>query len=709
VQDHDIFISGIVALCGRLGVDLMLIDDTADIDESAGLFRSRWMGVTQNIIRLRRIPFHGTSARTVELVKASGCLVTCSRPWEILFQKGKDKFSDNIVIRDSFRSYTGLDIGHPERCKVKVDLSYDAERTPLYREVHAAQQSIQSTMDQIEVRLAIAENNRGVATAPTPPKRDGEYIDLDSKLDELYVTKSMTTSLAKLCKAYVERVFHAILGSEGQKDLSKIKKLESNTNADLNWVVHDWSKDVKNGIRAVLFNEDVKSLDEKWKKIQTKLWENASTTINSKTLVDFRTNVWHPFWDGGWVEQKLTEEISKAQDQADPWLALFPRIEFFSLAMTTEESVVSFLLELLLAHVEWNNLFTEKSAILTVPTDKSSHANTSQQAASNTKSQTVLLLKFNTNGEKEKDCQKGCTDALVLFYRLLSSTQRQQLGIGVRTAYSEVGTPGRNRIGMSRSAERTFRDWPRQVSLFSREWITTVQYVLPRHDVRDALYMVPLPTGDATDEYWKKARQWLGVDLPYYKFGPAVAGTWYLGVLSGGNTDLAPDVMKEILSKDHELSRLLYRCGAPVSREFYSSKFIGEFNLAKEEKIPYADVMEKVYLPKEPAATPAPPAKGKENGTSRPEVIFPFYRTQIIKYLDVAPILYQLVCEVMRIQVKEEELKAPHDPDVNKVSPGYEEFRNKVINRVSKAFKQLDALYNEGDASLTSQQAGGGK
>ena len=97
--------------------------------------------------------------------------------------------------------------------------------------------------------------------------------------------------------------------------------------------------------------------------------------------------------------------------------------------------------------------------------------------------------------------------------------------------------------------------------------------------------------------------------------------------------------MKVILSEEYEKQRLLNRCGAPVSKELYSKEYIGNIQNAGNG-LPYADVMQAVEF---------------GNKADRPnKIYFPFHRTQIKEYLDVSAVLFDLVRNVMRIQVENE-------------------------------------------------------
>ena len=332
------------------------------------------------------------------------------------------------------------------------------------------------------------------------------------------------------------------------------------------------------------------------------------------------------------------------------WLKLMPEVAVFSFAQTSEESVVSLFLELLLAEVNWDVLFKN--------------------------SQTEDLI-FQDSQENRLEF----TYVLILFFSLLSRSQRRQVGIGSRGApFTDTGINFLERFSDRAdegSATNIYRAWPKQISLFARHWITTVPDLMPRYDIRKAIDIHPLPKGSVIFEksYWSKlkCRNKEPLDKQILEnYGPTVAGTWYLGILKGGNTDLGTDVMKVILSEEYEKQRLFNRCGAPVSAALYNKDFIGPkaerdnnngtVKICKKpntsnHELPYADVMQAVYCDfssksntkQEKSYTSTNP-KNEEQKT----IHFPFHRSQIKDYLEISAILYDLVRHVMRLEIQEE-------------------------------------------------------
>jgi hypothetical protein len=183
-----------------------------------------------------------------------------------------------------------------------------------------------------------------------------------------------------------------------------------------------------------------------------------------------------------------------------------------------------------------------------------------------------------------------------LFYSLLSPLQRRQIGIGSPAFNADIGT-GWGEYFFGKLNSNPYRDWPKQICLLSRQWITTVQDLMPNHDIRESVALEELPGGQASEDYWKNLQPEI---YNHRKLNCAVpvAGTWYLGVLNGGNIDLAPQVMKAVLSREHEEKRLLNRSGAPVSKSFYElPKANGETvagnadSPAYEHQLPYGNLV----------------------------------------------------------------------------------------------------------------------
>lgn len=729
VGKQNTFISRVAGLCAQHSVELMLVDDTADEESAIGLYRSQWTSIAQNVIRLRRLPFHGSEALTIEMIRASGRQIVVKRPQEILFDRGASGNEEKMMVRDSFRGFTGLSAGQPQRCTLKVDLSYDVERTPLHRDTLAMQRNLENTMDGVSVRVMgpgqwsgvnSAFNNLSDASRDTchVVSIDGVWLqrllemgvlarlteselrevvprnvrtaiwgnetepdfgpnltseDISKGLDQQYVTRSITTAMArierkfgrdclplqsgmhqdgfyyavpmrhnwgiltiaKLSRDYMRHVFGTLLPKAvseeetpasdemGKPPVSSgetepIVKLirqktdapgkggpEAGTRGELIGLMLAFLK----GIPGSVSSEPTDTV--LLRKVYDALWkESPEIALTWEDLAEFRTRFWHPFWQGGWIEKALNSLTNKVETKSDPWVYLFPRIDFFNFTMTTEESVVAFFLEILLAKVEWEVLFHEEE------------------------NQAIPLLSFQSGARTED----GFTQALLLMFRLLSSTQRRQISIGVRTGHDEIGVLRRN-AEAGFGADSSFADWPSSIALFSRQWVTSVQDLFPRYDIREKMRWCALPVSASDDTRAGEA------GAKPKDHGPTVAGTWYLGILRGGNADLGTDVMKELLSEEHELSRLLNRSGAPVTKQFYTEELIACKGKSVSSALPYADEVRKT-------CEDVGEGKGPFGKDAR---YYPFHRTRIVDYPEVSSVLYDLVREVMRLQSEDEQ------------------------------------------------------
>ena len=120
IENHQVFVSALLALCSHHGAEVMLVDDFAERADASGGMQSYWSGQAKNIIRLRRVSFQGLDTTTIELVAAGGRIITSTRPFELHVQKGLDDYSDTLEVEDGFRGYIGLSTGKLERCKLRA-------------------------------------------------------------------------------------------------------------------------------------------------------------------------------------------------------------------------------------------------------------------------------------------------------------------------------------------------------------------------------------------------------------------------------------------------------------------------------------------------------------------------------------------------------------------------------------------------------------
>jgi len=124
--------------------------------------------------------------------------------------------------------------------------------------------------------------------------------------------------------------------------------------------------------------------------------------------------------------------------------------------------------------------------------------------------------------------------------------------------------------------------------------------------------------------------------------GPTISGTWYLGALSGGNVDVATDVIRELVSEVHERDRMIQGSAAPVTKRFYES-FVPEASGGPARypryDAPYAKLVGLVCSSR----------GGREHTDDRQIPTFPFCRSRIREYTSISLDLVQLVRQVMEL------------------------------------------------------------
>jgi hypothetical protein len=719
VKDVEGFVSALVAMCQRQKVDLLLIDDTATKDETTANFHSRWRSMAQNIIRLRRVPFHGAETTTIEMVMVGGGrLIKLTRPHELVEKRelvGKQLQCDLDVL-DTFRGHTFLPSGEPVRCKVKVELCYDSENTPLYQEVLSMKQSIEAAMDGVDVKILGRGEWAGINSAfssLTSGSRDTCHVVAIDGIGLQHLLKSDSGAEQVLhmfsateLEALLPKQIQTIAGTKKEDtESTKLDKLRKaflsqyitrssyiamanfKNNADhpayfsaipmrQNWGVlavtelspyalkilaelfpySECKKDAKkNAEQDVSWTE----VEQNYRFLCYRLVKQSKPIVKWAEIASLRTGVWHSFWKQHNLEEAMTRNGIKHPN--DLWYLLFPRIDLFGIAMTSEESVVSFLIELLLAEVRWDMLFVPAIAPY---------------------NPIVGMLKLCVDNPNDVPSPESVTEyynkTLYLFYRLLSARQRRQLAIGVSASHEDIASNLSDQLSGKDGLEKQHKAWPRQTCLISRQWISTVTDMMPRYDVRKTIHLSPLPGGDVSQDNWMQFDFEDGFKKEDQQTGIPVAGTWYLGVLNGGNIDLAADVMKPILSKEQELKRLLFHSGAPVTRDICTHG---------TGKIPYIDAVGKIGVL---STTSASDVSKPSNAIKH---FFPFHRTQICNYSELSPILYDLVRNVMSIPLNDiEEDQLAHKWDSEKACV---RLKKEIKMHVKQAFLLISSIYND--------------
>lgn len=347
----------------------------------------------------------------------------------------------------------------------------------------------------------------------------------------------------------------------------------------------------------------------------------------------------------------------------EAWLSPTTTVHFFDIHRDTTESPVTFFLELLLAHADWKTLFEEKG---------------DPEHVANRNYSTALLLHVRT----DTDAQQAAVHALRILHGLLDPCQRREMGIGLMRR-SARHVPAARTVGEMESTEHIDPrfNYPASYSLLAREWLSTIPDVGARRDIRERIVLRHLPAAnDNTDENsermyrtivgspaaetaaypdeilgivkeaekkaWKKELHEMCENV-----GPTLSGTWYLGALSGGNLDVACDVIRELVSDYHERDRVISGGAGPVTVPFYTEGMISKPD-DPEHFIPYADIISR-YLRERRWRENATMAKSDKDPSfvSRPTSLptFPFCRSRIREYTSISLELTELIRHAMQI------------------------------------------------------------
>ena len=746
IDDTDLFVSNLAQLCRLRRIELMIIDDTATQSPTSGNISSHWISIAQNILRLKRVPFHGSEAVALELIRSHGRSPTTQRPQELRAEtvppppensraaEGHATRTDQdrepagfrewkLTLEDSFRGYTGLFTGKPERCSISVDLPYDQRHTPLYRDMMDTKRNLEALMEGIRVTVAGPEERPGVNSALS----NLAYVTHDTchvaSIDEVWMHRligdaGQPSGLAVLSPPEVERALPAhVLRRIAQEhpgapcDHWTIKKqyvTEAMTLSCLkaerpeavyalpfrhNWgvlavsiprrdalerlvrrilgyftrgaelpgatpdagAIEQWVGERLRALACVLLdNEDLyeglkdREIRDAAARMRNLLWGRATgqrLAVSWETLAFFKREVWDSV-----VASAECQAILRAGKRTEPqepeeaelfaelrkWFDPDTRLDFFDFDKATSESVVSFFLELLLTHTAWTDLFERDAGPGRTAEDYS----------------TAFLLKLKT-GDATK---VGLVKTLVLLHSLLSERQRREIAYGpVRREPSPAArdaAKGQSEADGPRPEPLTGRTerCPAAYALVSREWLSTVPDVGVYTDLRDRIERRPLPAaGDdlegnrllrliacrdpASAEPLSDFER--GLVGECRRHGVTLSGTWYLGALSGGNIELATDVIRELVSEYHERDRMNALSAAPVTREFYQYPKRGR--RGRHPDLPYARLLSYVYERRSDGAFP------------RGIPTFPFCRTRIREYTTISLELATLVRRAMQL------------------------------------------------------------
>ncbi|HUT35591.1 MAG TPA: hypothetical protein VNE39_19030 [Planctomycetota bacterium] len=737
MRDPTVFVSSLAQMCRVRQIELMIIDDTARQPATSGNITSNWISAAQNIIRLKRVPFHGTEAVALELIRAHGRSPRVTRPMELhseLITRPEEEERKahewQLRVKDSFRGYTGLFTGRPKRCRITVDLPYDRKDTPLYRDMMNTKANLVALMEGIKVNVNGPEERPGVNSAlrnltevshdtchvaavdeiwihsiigdesedpsvpshgpglarlpiqdlrkalfeqadePPKPSPRGSFQEIKNH----YVTESMTIACKKAkrpegfyavpfrhnwgvlavsqprrlaMQGLVESIRKAIAGAPGLEALDDLSRPMRPVDFS------EWGGESFVGLSCVLRDREP-SVDEITDKqlrslccaLRELIWEDGALPedVTWQTLVDFNLRVWDPIRKSPGYEKLHRDMAAQAQAAASlakgsldlrdfrQWFGRGTEVNFFDFDRGTPESIVCFLFELLLAHCDWDDLFLDVGE---QGTTKETYGTGSL----------LFLRTIPTPGQLP-----AMTNALTVMYRLLSPRQRREIAIGpvIRHRLRDADDSDARKRGRRPPLDSP----PSTYALISREWISTVPDLGAHRDIRERIVLRHLPPA-AEGEIVAKRRLRRVISEPKEPSpadeeellaeclgkGPTVSGTWYLGALSGGNVDVARDVIHELVSEYHERDRMITGGAAPVTKRFYRPFPASEEGSQARVpySAPYARLISLVYR-----------ERGDETN-SKHIPTFPFSRTRLREYTSTALELAKLVRQVMEI------------------------------------------------------------
>jgi hypothetical protein len=838
IHNSTLFVSNLAQMCLNAGADLMIVDDTAVQSSTSGHLSSQWSNYTRNIIRLKRVQFHGNETVLFEMVRVGSRNLITTQPQELRVHEepginSKTKISGRkLELRDSFRGFTQLFSGAPQRCKVAVDLAYDQVDTPLYQDVLTIRHNLESLMgEEIKVNLFGPEGRIGVNSALA----NLAYVTQDTchitTIDEVWLhriigTRRQPSGLINLSardfisakpeyqfiinpythtwEEYKQdtlslRTFVRLLA--GFPDSKNVEKLD-NTLIELvcdRYVTEALSLAYKKGkrdreIRAIPYRHNwgvfttvqpfstrlrrlvdtymkySRSLvrdDDKWawqvigyvldeEYADISLIESdiptiipLATNFVKTNLVKIITQLWSAIWksqDGDAVDfcwddlinfkryvwnvvvppiQRLISDFSSTpvvtKDTSDnPELILLKRhlhdidaVYFFDCDRSSDESLVSFFLELLLSHEDIETIFTIAEDPLTENPPS-----------------TASLLKFKV---KEKESSELLKEAfartLIRMHQLFSRRQRYEIQAGLLPEYKQeysdlqTDTP------------------PLSYALFAREWLSTVPRLTNPFDLRERIKILHLPAGKKdngthlhkvinfeakeriSENEIKKSIQGLFIknnspnseDVSEKTIGVSVSGMWYLGAMSGGNEELAADVIREILSDYHERERMIAHCAAPVQHHFYEGVNENSTLLAS---IPYSKIVATVYkkkrdyysqwkesILKSHFGNQSTIQQSQEDNTPSKETqpTFPFTRSRIIEYTYSSLLLVKLIRNAMKM----ESTMMKYLYDDGRFSPDQKtnqnkEYKKKLDQLLDPVIYEINQIYQEYERRLKS-------
>ena len=711
IQDPTLLVSNLIRLCTAHRVDLMVVDDTAKQSETTGHIESRWQNTARNIIRLRRVPFHGTEVVGMELIRASGTNIKAMRPMELRARSTSIPVQTDsletitefeLVAVDTFRGYTGIFSGKPRRCHTTVDLTYDQEGSPLHQDTLIMKHNLEGIMENVTVNVLGPRERPGVNSALSNLSDVSHDTCHVVSVDEIWLHRLIegvhdTSGLVSFSQEELQEV----LPGHVQSALSD-KKDGALHHADTQYVTQaliiafrkkslTGGFDMRNPFYAIPFrhNWGVMAVSEFKGEIEetlSKIFGVEKFPDECKTVLDFLGNprgMDVPAWEDLIEFKGFLKNEHKDETQPKPVRKMY----FFDFQRETADSVVSFFLELLLDSYLIEDIFC--------PTRWPASKNKDGEAVNDTgllffKTRDWCLDNGKSTTHDRSQIEGAFKYALSLMYYLLDDKQREELAFS-----DDLYNPKNPRVRIHKSSGRRRRSDQRTPSFISREWLTTVpkggqlqnnlqrQIVLKEFPVSlrrtatevlfDSIFYVPASKENLdglkvlASEESKKCRMKATESKTVPKsYGVTMSGTWYLGTMSGGNRELATDIIRELVSEYHEMDRFLSGCGAPVFRRFYSEdSWLGSGDDSAEQcnavrsRVPYANILRLLagQHPDDNDDNDPDPMKRMSNHFRRSRIVFPFSRARIRSFTMIALVLNNLIRESM--QLSDEKVPRP--------------------------------------------------
>jgi KaiC/GvpD/RAD55 family RecA-like ATPase len=518
IDDPKILVSNIAQMCKNQGISFMVIDDTADQSSHTGHITSDYFSLASNILRLKRVSIRGTQSVALEVTRALNREINHRRPLELYTDRSGDDIGWDLKVRDTFRGYSSIYSDDPKHCKIRLDLPYDRERSPLQEQIEQIKYNLELLFDkeQVKVRSLGPSKLHGINAALAHLANLTHETCHISAVDEIWLSSLINPepdvaaeyepALAELRGDDLERILPTRLvdryaGSVGKEklNLAVATKLFVTKALTINQSLkttpmpypfaipyyHNWGVFVVSQPQKDLFRKFYESIVEKVtrkgnrtsKGVCKKIFINKLPSSKNRTLVSIWELLWEAkteltsweilrdfkmkIWDKIFSKDNIAKiDIMLQNPKNSEYQRLFPNgfnLRFFTICSESQEAVVCFFLELILARAKQWELFD-----ITAKTDDKSP------------------FIFN-----KSSCDKF-TDALILMFDLLCEEDRRKIALG--------------KWNSDRADSKSKSDSPRGVdsitALFSREWITSIPQLQLSNDWREKIELTHLPKWD---------------------------------------------------------------------------------------------------------------------------------------------------------------------------------------------------------------------